>query len=460
MPPAWVVLVSFGAAVVLVIGMLAEAALRIHALQLSAAADPRCAGSDTAQLTQKGLYALDGSAGYVMRPNLCIRLRTDEYDQVLRTNGRGMVGPEVPATKPAGEYRIVVLGDSYAVGGQVPYEQTFPAVLEQELHARSYTNVRVIDAGVGGYTTYNEAGLLRGDLQWLQPDLVVVAAFLGNDVAENVLATDAGYLDDPQHPKGFSYGPAASDLVQQSLAWFPRNGPSNDAVPPAWDPAQGLPVPAPILAPPISHAAEGPIPAWVHDASPVITFKNTGHWLWDTVRADSLLLGQLFGQPVNPSVSTEPGRRPLSKDQRKLNVSSFEWTILRDRPHTYWLDVAWPLFGAYLGDIRASAATVGAPVVLVVIPEIGQVQPSERDRAMAEYRFSEAEVDWDRPQRDLRAQADQAGLATIVDLLPDFRASPQRDELYLPNDQHFAATGHSAAADELARALIDGNLLR
>jgi hypothetical protein len=49
---------------------------------------------------------------------------------------------------------------------------------------------------------------------------------VGNDVAENVLATVAGYTVDPEHPKGLTFGPAASDLVQQSISWFPRNGPA------------------------------------------------------------------------------------------------------------------------------------------------------------------------------------------------------------------------------------------
>ena len=239
-PSAWLVLITFGAAIVLFVAVLAEVGLRLGDLRLTAAADPRCAGSDASQLTQKGLYELDVAAGYAMHPNLCVRLRTSEYDQVLRTNSRGMAGPEVPPTKPVGEFRIVVLGDSYTVGGQVPYEQVFPAVLEQELHARGYTQVRVVDAGVGGYTTYNEAGLLREDLSWLQPDLVIVAAFLGNDVGENVLATDAGYVLDPEHPKGFSFGPAASDLVQQSIGWFPRNGGDAGSMPPPWDPSQPL----------------------------------------------------------------------------------------------------------------------------------------------------------------------------------------------------------------------------
>ncbi len=140
---------------VLLVAVLAEVALRVGDLRSFVVADPRCAGSDGSQLTQKGLYALDAAAGYVMRPNLCVGLRTTEYDEVLRTNSRGLAGPELPPSKPAGEFRIVVLGDSYAVGGQVPYAQVFPAVLEQELRARGYGQVRVVDAGVGGYSTYN-----------------------------------------------------------------------------------------------------------------------------------------------------------------------------------------------------------------------------------------------------------------------------------------------------------------
>ncbi len=447
----------FGGAMVLLLGVLAEVALRVGDLRNAATADPRCAGSDAAQLTQKGLYALDAAAGYVMRPNLCVRLRTTEYDEVLRTNSRGLAGPDLPATKPVGEFRIVVLGDSYTVGGQVPYAQVFPAVLEQELRARGYAQVRVVDAGVGGYSTYNEAGLLRENLSWLQPDLVVVAAFLGNDVGENVLATEAGYVIDSEHPKGFSFGPAASDLVQQSLGWFPRNGADSSvlpAPPPAWDPSLPLPTPVPSTATLERRSPRGGLAVpWPIDPSPVNSAKNAGHWLWDTARSDSRVLGRLFGQPPDSSISTAPGQRPPTKDQRKLNVSSFEWTILRDVPRTYWLDAAWPLFGTYLADIRASAASVGAPAMVLVIPEIGQVEAAKRARTMADYRFGEDEVDWERPQRELLAQATRAGVQ-VIDLLPAFRDRADRDGLYLPIDEHFSALGHRVTAELLADGIV------
>jgi len=461
-PAAWLVLMAFGGAMLLFVAVLAEVALRVGDLRTFATADPRCAGSDAAQLTQKGLYTLDRAAGYVMRPNLCVRLRTTEYDEVLRTNGRGLAGPELPPSKPAGEFRIVVLGDSYAVGGQVPYAEVFPAVLEQDLRAHGYGQVRVVDAGVGGYSTYNEAGLLRDNLNWLQPDLVVVAAFVGNDVGENVLATYAGYAMDADHPKGFSFGPAAAELVQQSLGWFPRNGgdaSARQSPPPAWAPSQPLPTPAPAtmtLEQARPHA--GLSLPWTVEPAPVNTLKNAGHWFWDTARSDSRVLGHLFGQPPDRSIGTAPGQRPPSKDQRKLNVTSFEWTILRDVPRTYWVDVAWPLFGAYLADIRASAASVGAPALVLVIPEIAQVEPSQRARTMADYRFSEDEVDWERPQRELLAQAKGAGVQ-VVDLLPAFRSRADRDGLYLPIDEHFAALGHRVTAELLAEAIVGNGWL-
>jgi lysophospholipase L1-like esterase len=427
-PADWLILVIFGVGVAALVASLGELGLRVEALRNSAYADPRCGGSDVAQLSQKGLYVPDPLAGYVMRANMCVRLRTTEYDQVLRTNTQGIVGPEVASTKAPGEFRIVVLGDSYIVGGQVPYEQTFPAMLEADLHARGHTNVRVINMGVGGYSTFNEAGLLRENVDWLQPDGVVVAAFVGNDVAENVLATGFGYTVDPNHPKGLTFGPGASDLVQESIGWFPRNGNGSSPVAP--------------VAP-----------------DTITRLKTTARQTWESARGGSLLLGALFGAPLDPSIGTAPGARAPGTDQRKLNLTSFEWTILRDLPPVSWLDQAWPLFGKYLSQLGATADSVPAPVLVLVIPQIAQVEPADRDKTMAEFRFNEDEVDWERPQRELAAQARAAGLP-VLDLLPEFRAAPQRDDLYLEVDQHFTAAGHRTTAQLLADAIESSGWLK
>lgn len=435
--------------------MSTEIVLQLGELRTARALDATCAGSSTVLDGQKGLFQIDPGAGYVMRPNVCVQLRSAEYDQVLRTNNRGFAGPDISGTKPPGEFRVVVLGDSYTAGGQVPYEQSFTALLESRLRATGHGNVRVVNAGVGGYTTYNEAGLLRENVSWLQPDLVVVAAFVGNDTAENVLATHGGYREAPEHPKGVTWGPAAAQLLAASASWFPRNGVAGD-VPPAWDPSQPLPRPVGNLSGAAAQAAAPP-------AGPAPTLgtrlRQTGRDVWDGARSRSLLLAKLFGEPVDASVTTAPGGAPPSKEQKQLNVASFEWTILRDPPRTYWLDIAWPLFGAYLGELRETAAAAGAPTVVMVLPEMGQFDDAMRTRSMSDFRLKEDEVDWDRPQRELEAQAASAGVP-VLDLLPAFRTRTDRDKLYLRLDTHLTALGHEVTADELAGFLQHGGWLR
>ena len=72
---------------------------------------------------------------------------------------------------------------------------------------------------------------------------------------------------------------------------------------------------------------------------------------------------------------------------------------------------------------------------------------------MADYRFREDEVDWERPQRELLAQAMGAGVQ-VIDVLPAFRDRADRDGLYLPIDEHFSALGHRVTAELLADGIV------
>ena len=152
------------------------------------------------------------------------------------------------------------------------------------------------------------------------------------------------------------------------------------------------------------------------------------------------------------SIAEPAGLAPLATEQQRLNLTSFEWTLLREIPHTYWLDVAWPLFERYLAEARQTAASVNAPMVAVVIPDMSQFDDDMRSRTMANFRFRDDEVDWDRPQRDAATVAQQAGVP-LLDLLPQFRALPDRSQLYLRIDTHFTAYGHAVTADAIASYL-------
>jgi lysophospholipase L1-like esterase len=440
-------------AALLFVALIGEIALRVGDLRTSNLLELQCAGTVTFLQGQKGLFRLDSESGFAMRPDVCVRLRSSEYDQVLRTNDRGFVGPDVAASKPPGEFRIVVLGDSYTAGGQVPYEQNYTALLEQRLHASGYGQVRVVNAGIGGCGTFCQAGVLRENVAFMQPDLVIVSVFLGNNIVENVLTVHAGYRDAPEHPKGVTWGPAAGELLDESGSWFPRNGLPPTPLPPPWDRSQPLPTPvgnSPAGTPPYTPPETG------GEKSFLSATRQGAHDLWNGIRSRSRVLALLFGEPVDLSVTTAPGGAPPSQQLKRLNVSSFEWTILRNPPRTYWLDVAWPLFGAYLADIRATAAAAGAPTLAMVIPQMGQFDEATRARVMADYRFGEDEVDWDRPQRQLAAKAERVGVP-VLDLLPVFRSRADRSRLYLQLDTHFSALGHQAVAEKLTTFLERGS---
>src|SRR5262249_53748194 len=134
-----------------------------------------------------GIYQLDSAAGYVMVPNYHGRLHGVDFDQSFDTNSRGMRDGEV-GTKAPGEFRIVVIGDSFVMGAEVPVAQRSTDRLEALLRDRGYSHIRVVNVGVRGWGTYNEAGFLNANIGWLQPDLVVLSVFVGN-IAENVFAT-------------------------------------------------------------------------------------------------------------------------------------------------------------------------------------------------------------------------------------------------------------------------------
>jgi lysophospholipase L1-like esterase len=84
--------------------------------------------------------------------------------------------------KPPGTHRILVLGDSIAYGVGVAPGETFAKVLERQLD-RPGRRVEVINAGVLGYTAYNEERYYAARGRDFQPDVVVVA-FCMNDVAD------------------------------------------------------------------------------------------------------------------------------------------------------------------------------------------------------------------------------------------------------------------------------------
>ena len=99
-----------------------------------------------------------------------------------RTNAFGFRGADFPMRKPAGEYRILFLGDSIVQGGLVEEQAAMGARLEalwqtQPEHART----RVINAGVSSYDANDYLALYQHKGVKFDPDFVIVGLFLNDN---------------------------------------------------------------------------------------------------------------------------------------------------------------------------------------------------------------------------------------------------------------------------------------
>jgi hypothetical protein len=101
----------------------------------------------------------------------------------IRINSLGFRDDEITMDKPENTKRILVLGDSFTFGMGVAHEDIFTEVLEENLNNEDI-NYEVINAGSIGYTIDNQYLLLKEKGLDLNPDVVIVAFFTGNDVTE------------------------------------------------------------------------------------------------------------------------------------------------------------------------------------------------------------------------------------------------------------------------------------
>lgn len=137
------------------------------------------------------VYRFDPEIGYVLSPN-----QQGWFDEGWMTvNSLGFRGREVETPKPAGRFRIVVIGDSVASGLGVSDDETFASQMERVLTPRfSRGNLDVVNLAVGGYNTRQEVTLLRRNLEKLDPDLVLLGFYV-NDIEgslENGRPADEG----------------------------------------------------------------------------------------------------------------------------------------------------------------------------------------------------------------------------------------------------------------------------
>ena len=132
-------------------------------------------------------HTYDRYRAWALQPGFTAWWR-EEGEAYIEINSDGLRDREYSKIKPENTLRIAILGDSFAEAVQVPIEKTFWSIIEQKLtKCDSITDrkVEVINFGVHGYSTLQELLTLRHQVWDYNPDIVLLAFFIGNDIINN-----------------------------------------------------------------------------------------------------------------------------------------------------------------------------------------------------------------------------------------------------------------------------------
>lgn len=132
----------------------------------------------------RGLYEIDDQGWTRPVPGHVLEVAEHGVHTTVHLNSLGLRGGEVPPRTQESQ-RVLTLGDSMVFGYGVNDGETFTALMEEQLRTQLSTPIVARSGGAPDYGTVDQLHVLRHVLDSYDPDLVVVAVFLGNDFSDN-----------------------------------------------------------------------------------------------------------------------------------------------------------------------------------------------------------------------------------------------------------------------------------
>ncbi len=152
-------------------------------------------------------YVPDPVLGARLKPGFSDQVSTTEHSSRWEINSEGYRGPAAGSRSRTG-IRIAALGDSFTFGYGVEEAEAWPRWLEEILD-----EVEVLNLGVGGYGTWQEAAWLEDRWDRIRPDVAVIAFYPGNDLADNLRE------ERRRAPSDGAGTPAGDDTPRRAERW-------------------------------------------------------------------------------------------------------------------------------------------------------------------------------------------------------------------------------------------------
>ena len=164
------------------------------------------------QLKARGVWGDQTLLKYVPHRYLGYAPTPNHRYRKNRHNSLGFRGEEINLPKPESQFRIVCLGGSTTYTGKMnDYRRSYPDLLQEGLRDHGY-EVRVVNAGVESWTTYESLAGFAFRVLDLDPDMVIVYHGINDCLARFVWPPEAYWGDNS--------GSRAAVLTERFMAPF------------------------------------------------------------------------------------------------------------------------------------------------------------------------------------------------------------------------------------------------
>jgi hypothetical protein len=345
-------------------------------------------------------FLSDPDCGYRFRPG---QFWDDDRAPEDIVNSFGFRDCEHRVEKPPNTFRVLGIGDSFVLGPLI-IDQSFLRVAERALNDSILIppmRAEFCLMGLSGYSPENELGVLRSPGLRLDPDLVLLCLFVGNDITALSLGAEV----------------LAGEL------YFTRS--SNRL-----------------------HNLLRKSRLFVLGEKALVT-----HWRSRNLHTQTRILDRAEADASH----TEPDNESYSPTLYYLLIQKKRLPVFEKNPSETVAD-QWEGVEEVLLEFHHTCADAGIPWILLIIPTEEQVDPLVRKAVLEALSLDADAYDFDLPQRRLNRFARSHGIETL-DLLPWFRlVHEESGALYIPNDTHWNRTGNRLAGELIARRIQEDHL--
>lgn len=352
----------------------------------------------------------------------------NEFEAEVRINARGLRDREIGYDNPTQAVRILSLADSFGEALQVNLEQTYYKQLETLLAGSLGRPVEVINAGVGGWGTDQEAIFYVAEGFRYEPKVVLLAFFTRNDTVNNYGPLEIASNGGSRQKEFFSLSPSG-ELIPPPM----REEKQKSELQPGQIEKSGLP------GEPVS------------ENNPALLPLADGLWQWSALYR--LVVPYLRDMPPVVQSLGHSGILGGEAVVRAGHPTTPVHFYTYQSPANDQFEAAWQVTEAILKRLKDEVESRGARLAVVIVAAPEQVYPEQWQRLLAANpTLSTGNMDVEAPNKRLNAFLDKEKIPHL-DLLPVFRQAavqPNSPPLHFRHDGHWTIAGHRLAAEAIS----------